>query len=119
MQTGNVSRRRLIGAAGGLALGMAACGLPRRFVGGQGVLTVYTFGDSILDCRRYYEYGVDPGPRIGRLDGRLLPECRERDLRPRGAARLGHRARDGATVRGLPAQAQGLTVEGPAVALLT
>ena len=28
---------------------------------GSEVFTVYTFGDSILDCARYNEYGVHPG----------------------------------------------------------
>ena len=97
------------------ALGGAA--LMRR--GGARPLTVYTFGDSILDCGRYNEHGVHPGQLLVRNDDRLFPEFRGRDLSSRGPARLDHRARDGATVAGLPAQARGLAVDGPAVALLT
>jgi acyl-CoA thioesterase I len=82
-------------------------------------MLVVTFGDSILDCGRYNQYGVHPGQLIVRNDDRLFPEFRGRDLRSRGNARLDHRARDGATVRGLPTQAQGLAVEGPGIALVT
>ena len=83
------------------------------------MLTVYTFGDSILDCGRYNEFGITPGQLLVRNDDRLFPEFRGQDLLSRGPARLEHRARDGATVRSLPAQAQGLVAEAPAVALLT
>lgn len=83
------------------------------------MLTVYTFGDSILDCGGYNPYGVHPGALLVRNDDALFPEFRGRDLSARGSARLEHRARDGATVAGLPAQATGLRVEGPAVALVT
>ena len=83
------------------------------------MLTVYTFGDSILDCGHYNERGVTPGRLLVRNDDQLFPEFRERDLSARGPARLDHRARDGATVAGLPAQAQGLRPDGPALALLT
>jgi len=83
------------------------------------MLTIYTFGDSILDCGRYNEFAVTPGQLLIRNDDRLFPEFRGRDLSSRGAARLEHRARDGATVSSLPAQAQGLKVEDPAVALVT
>ena len=82
-------------------------------------LTLYTFGDSILDCGHYNEYGVHPGALLVRNDDRLFPEFRGRDLGSRGPARLEHRARDGATVRGLPAQLGELSVEGDAVALVT
>lgn len=83
------------------------------------MLTVYTFGDSILDCGRYNEHGVTPGQLVVRNDDRLFPELRGRDLSSRGPARLEHRARDGATGDGLPPQVQDLRVEGPAVALIT
>jgi hypothetical protein len=83
------------------------------------MLTLYTFGDSILDCGRYNDFGVTPGRLLVRNDDRLFPEFQGQDLNSRGGARLEHRARDGATVRDLPDQAQGLVVEGPAVALLT
>ncbi len=81
--------------------------------------TVYTFGDSILDCGRYNPHGVHPGQLLVRNDDRLFPEFRGRDLASQGAARLEHRAQDGATVDDLPEQASGLAVSGPAVALLT
>jgi GDSL-like lipase/acylhydrolase family protein len=81
--------------------------------------TLYTFGDSILDCGRYNDQGVDPGGLIVRNDDRLFPEFRDRDLASRGPARLEHRAVDGATVGDLPAQARGLVVEGPSIALVT
>src|SRR4051794_3057057 len=81
--------------------------------------TLYTFGDSILDCGRYNQHGVDPGGLIVRNDDGMFPEFHNRDLASRGPARLEHRAVDGATVRGLPAQARGLVVEGPSIALVT
>ncbi len=83
------------------------------------MFTVYTFGDSILDCARYNEFGVHPGQLVVRNDDRLFPEFKGQDLLSRGPARLQHRARDGATVEGLPSQALGLKVEGRSVALLT
>jgi acyl-CoA thioesterase-1 len=82
-------------------------------------MLLVTFGDSILDCARYNERGVHPGQLVVRNDDRLFPEFRGHDLASRGPARLDHRARDGATVSGLPSQARGLAVEGRAVALLT
>ncbi len=82
-------------------------------------MLVVTFGDSILDCGHYNEFGVTPGQLLVQNDDRLFPEFKGQDLSSRGPARLEQRARDGATVRGLAAQANGLRVEGPAVALLT
>jgi lysophospholipase L1-like esterase len=83
------------------------------------MLTLYTFGDSILDCGRYNEYGVHPGQLLVQNDDRLFPEFRGQDLKSHQPARLEHRARDGATVDGLRPQAQGLRVEGKAIALIT
>jgi len=83
------------------------------------MLTLYTFGDSILDCARYNELGVHPGQLLVQNDDRLFPEFQGQDLQSRGQARLEHRARDGATVTGLQSQAQGLHVEGRAMALIT
>lgn len=83
------------------------------------MVTVYTFGDSILDCGHYNDYGVTPGGLIVRNHDRLFPEFRGQDLASRGPAQLEHRARDGATVADLPAQARGLKVREPAIALLT
>lgn len=84
------------------------------------MLTLFTFGDSILDCGRYNEFGVDPGRLLLRNDDRLFPDFCGRDLTTAlGAVRLEHRARDGATVDDLRAQMAGVTVPGPALALLT
>jgi lysophospholipase L1-like esterase len=83
------------------------------------MVTLYTFGDSILDCGRYNEFGVHPGQLLVQNDDRLFPEFKGQDLLSRGSARLEHRARDGATVDGLPSQAQGLRVEARAMALIT
>jgi lysophospholipase L1-like esterase len=81
---------------------------------------LYTFGDSILDCGRYNEHGIHPGQLLLRNDDRLFPDFKGQDLLSRRAARLQHRAVDGATVQGLDAQARGLRREpGPQVALLT
>ena len=85
----------------------------------KGMLTVYTFGDSILDCGRYNQYGVHPGQLLVQNNDQLFPEFRGQDLVSRGPARLEHRAQDGATVERLAGQARGLRVEGKAVALLT
>ncbi len=81
--------------------------------------TVYTFGDSILDCARYNFRGVHPGQLLVRNDDALFPEFRGHDLSTRGPARLVHHAQDGATVDDLPRQAHNLQVEGSSVALLT
>ena len=82
-------------------------------------LTLVTFGDSVLDCGRYNERGLDPGQLLVRNDDALFPEFAGRDLQSRGPARLDHRAVDGATVADLPQQARGLVVREPSVALLT
>ncbi len=83
------------------------------------MLTLYTFGDSILDCRWYNDLGLDPGQLIVRNDDKLFPEFRGQDLSSRGDAGLVHRAVDGATVQNLPAQARGLNPSGDSVAILT
>ena len=83
------------------------------------VFTVYTFGDSILDCARYNEYGVHPGQLIVRNDDGLFPDFKGRDLSSSAPARLDHRARDGATVDDLPRQGRVLDLSGPAAALVT
>ncbi len=83
------------------------------------MFTLYTFGDSILDCELYNREGVHPGQLIVRNDDRLFPEFRGNDLASHGPAQLEHRAVDGATVDDLPRQARGLKVAGPAAAILT
>jgi acyl-CoA thioesterase I len=81
--------------------------------------TLYTFGDSILDCGRFNEHGVTPGALIVRNDDALFPEFQGRDLSSRGPARLEHRAYDGSIVRDLPGQARHLAFTEPAIALVT
>lgn len=105
------TRRRFIQVAGGASF-LALLGCNRRE---QAMLTLYTFGDSILDCGRYNEFGVHPGQLLVQNDDRLFPEFQGQDLKSRQPARLEHRARDGATVDGLLPQAQGLRVEGKAM----
>ena len=83
------------------------------------MLTLYTFGDSILDCGRYNALGIDPGRLLVRNDDRVFPEFRGHDLSSKGQARLEHRAVDGATVADLPRQGRNLSPEGPAVAMVT
>jgi len=102
-----------------IAGGAGLLGLVHYVQREQTMVTLYTFGDSILDCARYNEFGIHPGQLLVRNDDRLFPEFKGDDLQSHGSARLDHRARDGATVAGLPAQAQGLHVEGHAIALLT
>lgn len=83
------------------------------------MVTLYTFGDSTLDCGRYNAFGVHPGQLLVQNDDRLFPEFQGQDLISRGSARLEPHARDGATVAGLPSQVEGLRVQGKAIALLT
>jgi hypothetical protein len=83
------------------------------------VLTLHTFGDSILDCAHYNPQRLSPGRLLVKNDDGLFPEFRGRDLLSRGPARLAHHATDGATVEDLPRQARGLVVEGPSIAILT
>ena len=85
------------------------------------MLTIYTFGDSILDCGHYNDRGVTPGQLLVRNDDRLFPEFRGQDLTKRvGSVRLEHRAADGSMVDDLARQARNLAAPvGNAVALLT
>lgn len=110
-----LTRRQLIQAAGGTgALTLLGCNQRK-----QTMMTLYTFGDSILDCGRYNEFNVHPGQLLVQNDDRLFPEFQGQDLSSHGSAHLEHHARDGATVVGLSSQAQGLRVEGKAIALIT
>jgi acyl-CoA thioesterase I len=112
------ARRRLLAAAP--AMLATEAGVGRASAQPQGPLTVYTFGDSILDCARYNAYGVHPGQLLVRNNDKLFPEFKGRDLQSRRpATRLDHRAVDGATVRSLAAQARNLAPGGEPVALLT
>ncbi len=83
------------------------------------MLTVYTFGDSILDCGHYNEHVVEPGRLLVANNDSLFPEFRGRDLASLGPTRLEHRAVDGAIVDDLADQVTGLEVDVPSIALLT
>lgn len=102
-----------------IAGGFGLVGLLQYIRREQIMVTLYTFGDSILDCGRYNEFGIHPGQLLVHNDDHLFPEFRGQDLQSRGAARIEHCARDGATVASLRPQAQGLHVEEPAIALIT
>ena len=108
-----ISRRRWLAAAPAMLLG------GRSSAEAAETLTVYTFGDSILDCGHYNPHGVHPGQLVVRNHDTLFPEFRRRDLETRRPARLEHRARDGATMSSLPLQTRALAVRGEAVALVT
>lgn len=73
-------------------------------------MTLFTFGDVILDCARLNPYGVHPGQLLVHNDDKLFPQFRGLDLGAREPAALVHRAVDGATVDGLPAQMANLKV---------
>jgi acyl-CoA thioesterase-1 len=112
------SRRRLIAVAS--AAFWAAFSDPREAgAAPPGELTLYTFGDSILDSGPYNNRGLNPGRLIVRNDDALFPEFTGKDLRSRGPARLEHRAVDGATVADLPAQMRSLLPRESGIALLT
>lgn len=85
------------------------------------MLTVTTFGDSILDCAHYNAQRVDPAGLLVANRDDLFPEFRRLDLSSRlnGEVRLVRRAGDGATVDDLPRQARGLSPAGDALALVT
>lgn len=115
----SITRRRLLACSSSLLL--TGChGGAGTSTNASGTLTICTFGDSILDCGRYNAHGVHPGQLIVRNDDALFPEFAGKDLQSsRGAARLDHRAVDGATVSGLAAQARGFTPTSHSVVLLT
>ena len=115
------SRRRRWSAGAAAAAALAVIGVEAEAQRGAGnaLLRVCTFGDSVLDCSRYNERGLDPGRLIVRNDDALFPEFAGRDLSARGPVRLEHRAVDGATVDGLAAQARGLARVEPSIALVT
>jgi len=98
--------------------------VPGAEVGGKAAghpepLTVYTFGDSVLDCGHYNDRGITPGALLVRNDDTLFPEFKGRDLRTLGPARLLHCAQDGATVDSLPAQLPRGAPATRGIALLT
>ena len=108
-------RRRLLAAAGGLAVAAHAGAAPRT----ERPITLFTFGDSVLDCGHYNDHGVHPGQLLVRNDDTLFPQSRGWDLQSQGPARLVHRAQDGATVDDLQNQLRGERVVGPGLAILS
>jgi lysophospholipase L1-like esterase len=86
---------------------------------GVGPVTLYTFGDSILDCGWYNELGINVGQLLVKNHEALFPEFRGQDLSTHYEARLMHRAVDGATVTDLPRQARRIDGNGRAIAILT
>jgi acyl-CoA thioesterase I len=109
-----ITRRRWLGI-----VPAAVVGAHSGFADAGETLTLYTFGDSVLDCGRYNEHGVHPGQLLVRNDDRLFPEFRGQHLSARGTARLEHRARDGATMSSLPLQGRSIHPRAPSVAIVT
>lgn len=116
MRNLHLSRRHFLGTLGGGAIAFAALRYLRRE---PHMFTLYTFGDSILDCGHYNPYGVHPGQLLVQNDDGRFPEFRGQDLQTHSPARLEHRAQDGGTVDSLPGQVRNLKVDGPAAAILT
>jgi acyl-CoA thioesterase-1 len=120
------TRRRWLSRAGAGLLAVAATsgrGQAQRRAEAAPA-TLYTFGDSILDCGGYNDRGIDPGRLLVRNDDALFPEFRGRDLVSRRGApvRLVHRALDGATSADLQRQLPGradLVAGEAATALVT
>ncbi len=67
---------------------------------------IYTFGDSILDCGGYNEYGVNPGSLLVKNEDSLFPEFIGRDLSTilGTEVELNHMAMDGSLVNNLQKQ---------------
>jgi acyl-CoA thioesterase-1 len=85
------------------------------------MLTVYTFGDSILDCSHCNDKGVDPCRLLVNNNDQLFPEFQGRDLftATNEDAVTELRAYDGSFVDALVEQMEDLEVEEPSIALLT
>jgi lysophospholipase L1-like esterase len=79
-------------------------------------LTLYTFGDSILDCDHD---GLTPGRLLVRNDDQVFPEFRGLDLASRGPVRLEQRASGGTTIETLHEQAHGLKPTGKGLGIVT
>ncbi|MEH1814122.1 MAG: hypothetical protein V7K26_15905 [Nostoc sp.] len=76
------TRRRLIQLLEGANV-LAFLGCNRQE---QAMVTLYTFGDSILDCERYNEFGIHPGQLLVQNDDRLFPEFLGQDLTSRAGS---------------------------------
>jgi hypothetical protein len=82
-------------------------------------VTVFTFGDSVLDCAHYNRHGVSPGALLVSNRDDLFPDFRGQDLEALGGGWLVHRAQDGGTVDSLPGQLRGVERIEQAVALVS
>src|SRR3954453_17695755 len=109
-------RRRWIAGASSMLLALTGRASRDASAADTQTFTLCTFGDSVLDCARYNERGIDPGRLIVRNDDALFPEFAGRDLSARGPAQLEHRAVDGAMVDDLAAQARALARAEPSLA---
>jgi acyl-CoA thioesterase-1 len=81
--------------------------------------TIYTFGDSVLDCARYNDHDVHPGALIVQNDDALFPEFRGQDLAHRGGGRLVARASDGAMLDALGRQSRDVAPDPRGAALVS
>ena len=83
--------------------------------------TIYSFGDSVLDCGTYNEHGITPAALLARNDDDLFPEFRGWDLATAlgAAVPVVPRATDGATVADLRRQLHGHWPPDDAFVLLT
>lgn len=82
--------------------------------------TLFTFGDSILDCGAYNPLRITPGALLVANDDGLFPEFHGRDLSTLlGPCDLEHHAIDGARITSLFNQVRSLISIGPALALVT
>lgn len=84
-------------------------------------LTLYTYGDSILDSGKYNQLKTNAAMLLARNNDTAFPEFRGQDLTTvvGGSVDIVHHARDGSTTTGLGEQ--GLTdhPSGPALAIIT
>lgn len=82
--------------------------------------TLWTLGDSILDCGGYNAHGVHPGALLLRNDDLLFPRFAGADLAATGEPwRLEHRAADGSRIDGLLRQSGRVAADPGDAALVT
>ena len=84
------------------------------------MLTVYTFGDSILDCSHCNDKGVDPARLLVNNHDQLFPEFQGKDLGSRIEDTVVElRAYDGSVIDDLMSQIEDLEPDEPCIALVT
>lgn len=83
------------------------------------MVTLHTFGDSILDCGHYNAHGLHPAGLMAHNDDALFPEFKGRDLASLGPVKVDHRAVDGARVDSLARQIQGASFAPDSILLVT